>query len=160
MQYRLVELEAVPTVTKDPFKEMSLVEVFKICNKMEKLCLDEGGIGLSAVQVGLPWNLFIIQRNNSFEYYANCFYEPSGEETTSIEGCLSIRDEHGSIRRFELKRYSSVTVKGQKLSTEGAISAQEFSALETGLYGVVFQHEIDHSFGIFIKDKGKEIYIF
>jgi len=159
MDYKLVEIESVPTNTRDPFKEISLVEIFKICNKMERVCLENGGIGLSAVQVGLPWNLFVVQRNNFFEHYLNCVYEPSGEEITSIEGCLSIRDEHDSIRRFELKRYSSILVKGQRLLSDEGISVQEFSSLETGLYSIVFQHEIDHSFGIFIKDKGKEIYI-
>ncbi|NDB86391.1 MAG: hypothetical protein EB127_27390 [Alphaproteobacteria bacterium] len=159
MDYKLVQLEEIPTVTRNPLLEISLVEVFKICNKMERVCIDNDGIGLSAVQVGLPWNIFVLQRNNFFEHYLNCTYEPSGEAITSIEGCLSIRDENGSIKRFELQRYSSVLIKGQRLISDGDISIQEFSSTETGLYSIVFQHEIDHSFGIFIKDKGKEIYI-
>ena len=158
MDYKLVEIDSIPLVTRDPLKELSQVEVFKICNKMEKLCVDSNGIGLSAAQVGIPLNLFVVQRNNFFEHYLNCVYEPAGDEITSIEGCLSIRDEYGSIRRFELQRYSSVNVKGQKLLSDGDISVQDFVSLETGLYSIVFQHEIDHSFGVFIKDKGKEIY--
>ena len=159
MQYNLVDLEEIPTSTKNPLDEMDLVDLFKICNQMEKVCRDNRGIGLSAVQVGLSLNLFIVERNDSFEHYLNCSYEPSGELITSIEGCLSLKDSLGSIRRFELQRYANVLVKGQRINSTGHISLEDFSSLETGLYSIVFQHEIDHSFGVFIKDKGREIYI-
>lgn len=159
MQLNLVNIEEIPRSTRDPLKEISLVEIFKICNRMEQVCLENDGIGLSAVQVGLPWNMFIVHRNNSFEHYLNCTYSPSGEVITSIEGCLSLKDSSGSIRRFELQRHSTILVTGQRLSFVDNISVEDFSFLETGLYSIVFQHEIDHSFGIFIKDKGKEIVI-
>lgn len=159
MQYDLVAIENIPRSTKDPLSEMNLVEVFKICNQMEKVCRDKDGIGLSAVQIGLPLDLFVILRGNSFEYYLNCKYESEGETITSIEGCLSIRDSMGSIRRFELQRYATVTVKGQRINFQNDLLIEEFSSLETGLYSVVFQHEIDHSFGLLISEKGREVQI-
>lgn len=159
MRYTLVKFEDIPLSTKNPLNEMEAVEVFKICNHLEKVCLDNNGIGLSAVQVGLPWNLFVVNRNNSFEYYLNCRYEPSGSQVVSIEGCLSLLDDSGSIRRFETQRHSSVLVLGERLIFQDSISIEPFSSLEVGLYSIVFQHEIDHSFGVFIKDIGKEVYL-
>ena len=159
MQYSLVKVEDVPLSTKNPLNEMDLVEVFKICNQMEKVCRDNNGIGLSAVQIGLPWDLFVVNRNDFFEYYLNCNYEPAGEQVTSIEGCLSLLDESGQIRRFEIQRHSSVLVKGQRLVFQDGIAIEDFSSLEAGLYAIVFQHEIDHSFGVFIKDIGREVHL-
>jgi peptide deformylase len=156
MQYRLVELKDIPPSTKNPLESMGPIEIFKICNQMEKVCRDNNGIGLSAVQVGLPLDLFVLNRNESYEYYLNCRYEPAGDKVHSIEGCLSLLDESGSIRRFEVQRHSSVIVKGQRLN---GVDVEDFNSTEVGLYSIVFQHEIDHSFGIFIKDIGKEIYL-
>jgi peptide deformylase len=159
MQYNLVKLEDIPLSTKNPLDEMDIVEVFKICNQMENICRKNNGIGLSAVQIGLPWDFFVVNRNDSFEYYLNCKYEPSGDQVVSIEGCLSLLDDLGGIKRFEVQRHSSVLVKGQRVSFQDRISIDDFSSLEEGLYSIVFQHEIDHSFGVFIKDIGKEVYL-
>jgi len=156
MQYKLVDLKDIPTSTKNPLDHMGPVDVFKICNQMEKVCRDNNGIGLSAVQIGLPWDMFVINRNESYEYYLNCKYEPSGDLIHSVEGCLSLLDESGSLRRFEVRRHSSVFIKGQRLN---GVEVEDFASTEAGLYSIVFQHEIDHSFGIFIKDIGKEIYL-
>jgi peptide deformylase len=159
MQYNLVKLEDIPLSTKNPLDEIDIVEVFKICNQMENICRRNNGIGLSAVQIGLPWDFFVVNRNDSFEYYLNCKYEPSGDRVVSIEGCLSLLDDLGGIKRFETQRHSSVLVKGQRVSFQDRISIDDFSSLEEGLYSIVFQHEIDHSFGVFIKDIGKEVYL-
>lgn len=155
----LVKPQEIPKLTHSPLDDMDLIGVFKLCNRMEQICLDNDGIGLSAVQIGLPLNLFIIKRNKFFEHYVDCNYEPAGETITSVEGCLSLKDDSGSPRRFKLKRHSSVFVKGQRIDSSDHISIEDFSSFETGLYSIVFQHEIDHSYGILISDKGQEIYI-
>ena len=144
--------KAGPTPTKD------LVLLFKTCNQMEKLCRENGGVGLHAIQIGLPWDLFIINRNENYEFYFNCSYEGIGNTSMSIEGCLSIKDDTClKLRRFQVARYSEVLVKGIRLLCNDAIKSEPFQSVEKGKQAVIFQHEIDHSLGISIADFGKEI---
>lgn len=151
-----VKLEIVP-VDQMPLAEdvptSNVIDIFKIITKLEHLLIQKNGIGISAVQVGIPWKLFVIHRQNSIgkspmEYYFNCEYEGLGEKQKSIEGCLSLTDSDGNVRRFEVERFSSVKVTGQRLRVTDAadIVVDQISIVENGLYAIVFQHEIDHQF--------------
>ena len=53
----LVPVDLIPKAIDTPTDD--LMSLFRLVNKMEKLCHDEKGVGLSAVQVGIPWNLFM-----------------------------------------------------------------------------------------------------
>ena len=140
----------------------NLLDIFRLIVQMEQICTEKNGIGLSAVQLGIPLNVFIVQRNDGYEYYLNCEYEGIGEKTSSIEGCLSLRDKEGKLRRFEVQRFSSVKIKGQQLKVSGdpALQIKNIDQEEHGLYAVVFQHEIDHAHQILISDIGKEVEIY
>lgn len=154
IEFNLVPLEDIPKAKKTPTD--NLVEIYKIFNQMEKVCSENNGIGLSAVQVGIPLDLFIVSRNSSYEYYLNCCYSGNGEFIKSIEGCLSIR-KGKEIRRFEVERHSEATITGKRLIYEKTLKIEDFTALEKGLYSIVFQHEIEHSYGVLISHIGKEI---
>lgn len=156
----IVPPEVIPVAGDTPTD--NLLEVFRVITQMEKICSENKGIGLSAVQVGVPWKLFIVLRGDGYEYYLNCEYTGVGEaKGKSIEGCLSLRNQDGSLRRFEVERYPVVTVKGQrlKISDSPALILEDVDQVERGLYAVVFQHEIDHHRGVLISDIGKEIEI-
>mgnify|MGYP003994857587 FL=1 len=138
------------------------IHVYKICKQMEKICNENEGIGLSAVQVGIPWRLFIIKTDDKYEHFVNCTYEQVGDDqVTSIEGCLSLRTESGEFRRFEMTRSLIVKVTGKKLTSfDDGLTLEDFSAyIHAEDQGVVFQHEIDHHKGILISEAGKEILI-
>lgn len=125
---------------------------------MEDLCAKYHGVGLAAAQVGVPWKLFIVKVGSNFEYYVNCDYTSEGDKFTSIEGCLSIRNEHGALRYFQVDRSRQVRVKGHRLTTKPDLSLVTVDFLVTESFlSTVFQHEIDHQFGILISDIGKEI---
>lgn len=160
-QLQIVSASEIPLAQETPIND--LLSVFRLITKMEKICTDNGGIGLSAVQVGVPWKLFIVNRNNKYEYYLNCEYVGVGDKSKSIESCLSLRNESGDFRRFELDRFPAVLVTGQqlKISDSPSLLVEKFFQLEQGLIGVVFQHEIDHFFGRekMIDKIGKEIEI-
>lgn len=154
----LVPVADIPQATDVPTDE--LLAVFRLITQMEQLCDAQNGIGLSAVQVGIPWKLFVVQRGIGYEYYINCEYVGFGEKGKSIEGCLSLRDKFGNLRRFEVDRFSSVQIKGQQLiiSPESpSLILEDVNRTESGLYSVVFQHEIDHQRNILISEIGKEI---
>ena len=136
-------------------------EVFRAFLQMCELCDESNGIGLAAIQVGLPWRMFITrQPDDSYECFLDCNYEPVGEEkVTSVEGCLSLRTFDGAeFRSFEVTRFSSVRVVGKKLQPD--LSTLDIDVVLTGLYSIVCQHEIDHSRLIFISDIGKEIHVY
>jgi peptide deformylase len=155
----LVPVQDIPKAQDVPLD--NLMDIFRLCNKLEVICEKNNGIGLSAVQVGIPWKLFIIKRNRHYEYYVNCDYEGSGEKLKSLEGCLSIKKENNEYRRFEVERYSLVKITGKQLIVSGTPSLilQDVNTTEKELYSIVFQHEIDHSRDILISTIGREIEI-
>lgn len=156
---QLVSLENIPQA-EDVFLD-DLIGMYKVFVQLEYNCTAANGIGLSATQLGIPFKMFVVLRDQKYEYYLNCEYEGHGEKSTSIEGCLSLKDENGNIRRFEVERYSSVTIKGKQLflSDSFPLSVEDINRTETGLFAVVFQHEIDHFSGRekMIDKIGKEI---
>jgi peptide deformylase len=167
----IVPVEEIPSVAQD-VPTSDLMQVYKTCLQMENVCMKENGIGLSAVQVGVPWKLFIVrQPDNEFDYYLNTEYEPLGDEkATGIEGCLSLRGKDGELRYFEVSRFKKVRIKGQKLTlkpskVEGleavsspvlSLKAVDFTP-DDAIYPIVFQHEIDHHHNILISQIGTEI---
>ena len=124
----------------------NLLDVFRVITQMEKICTDQDGIGLAATQLGVPWNLCVILRDEKYEYYLNCSYVGIGEKQKSIEGCLSLRNSTGKLRRFEVDRFSTVSVKGKrlKISDSPSLILEDVDKVEHGLFAHVFQHELDH----------------
>lgn len=166
----LVSEENIPKpadVVDVPLHDMSAV--LRTCILMTALCENEGGIGLAAVQVGLPWRLFIVKaiRHNlligpagEYGYFINCDYFPGVPETktVSLEGCLSIRSPEGYLRHFEVQRYKKIHLLGKQLKIHDDV---ELVDVETDIdmdgQSIVFQHEIDHQRGVLISDIGKEV---
>ena len=143
-----------------------LVGVFKICQQLEHICSLENGIGLSAVQVGLPWRLFTIKdKDGHYDFYLNCDYEPAPDarKVQTHEGCLSLKGDGGSLRFFRVERWSKIILSGERLLTEDKLGLDHMAnvGIEDELYAVVFQHEIDHQLGPegLISHKGNEIHI-
>jgi peptide deformylase len=160
---KILTASQIPTEIQDtPLN--SPVKLYKICQEMRVACTLNQGKGLSAVQVGVPWKLFVVADlpkslridGDSFGYFINCEYEPVGDhKTESIEGCLSILAEDQSFRRFRLNRHYNIRVRGKRLVD---LQIQEFDQiLDIKTDCIVFQHEIDHHNGILISDLGKEI---
>jgi peptide deformylase len=115
------------------------------------------GIGLAAIQVGVPERVIIVQLPPEPEPEAEGEQNPdsgelyvvinpelarkSREVEDGIEGCLSVPGWVG-----EVSRHSAVTVKG--LDRRG----QRVRIKAEGLLARVFQHEIDHCDGILFTD--------
>jgi len=155
---KLVPVSDIPTELEEIPLDNPL-EVFRVCCEMAKHCDDWHGLGLSAVQVGIPWKLFIIKDNGDFRYFVNCEYEAVGEDNRpTIEGCLSLPG-----RMFICERHAVVRVYGQELIVDKNepkfVSIDETMKSDViGGGGTVFQHEIDHHRGVLISDHGKEYF--
>jgi peptide deformylase len=105
------------------------------------------GVGLAAIQVGVPRRLFVLDVAEEDEepsplYLVNPEIVTLGPETrVHEEGCLSIPDVH-----IEIERPSTLTVR--YLDREGEL--KELAA--GGLLATAIQHEINHLDGKLIID--------
>lgn len=159
MKLQIVPVADIPKGEPVPLND--LMKVYKTCQAMERLCIEEHGIGLSAVQVGIPWNLFIWNdKEGGFRYFINCEYEGQGDKQNSIEGCLSLKRPNGKFRQFEVQRFDVVKMTGKELLYENELKLVDVDATLNDIYAVVAQHEIDHQNGILISDIGQEIEIY
>ena len=169
----IVEVGQIPKVnevTDSPLDDP--VAVYKVCQEMREVCEKENGIGLSAVQVGIPWRLFLVKGDGTcpfipkgqYGYFANTEYEAtSDEQVVSLEGCLSIRSDDGQLRSFQVNRHQKIIIISfYKLDFDNSIEFREIPSdtqLNVSEEGVVFMHEIDHQNGILISDIGKEVFL-
>lgn len=141
------------------FVDDELPYFIKLSVNMQELCKNQHGVGLSAVQCGLPFRFFIASTDGiKFRTFANCSYSSVEEKTDSLEGCLSLKNLNGSLRRFMVKRFPKIRLTGLEIFTNDPIKPvgnidEEFS----GLFAVVLQHEIDHNEGILISNIGREV---
>ena len=145
------------------------MKVFKVCQELEQVCERENGIGISAVQVGIPWKLFIVKSDGScpfipkgkYGYFANLQYVPVGDEqVVSLEGCLSIRSSDGQLRFFQVNRYKTVQLNGHRLHFDNNLEYHNIVInIDAAEEGIVFQHEADHSSAVLISDIGKEVFV-
>ncbi len=144
----------------------NLVEIYKVYQDMVEVCKQEKGIGLSAVQIGVPWKMFIVHNppvlisEKEFFCGLNCEYTSLNQEKiTSIEGCLSLKDKYGNLRRFLVERYNLISVTGKSFYlSRGVPQIKDVNmTLILESYGAVMQHEIDHQFGILVNHIGQEV---
>jgi len=121
-----------------------------LVKRMEKSLLStDGGVGIAAPQVGINRKIIWVQRfdkaGEPLEYFINPVITWRSElQNLGPEGDLSIPEFRDQFYRSKVIRLEYVDLKGQK-----------FSEMVEGFTAVIFQHEIDHLFGILISDKKK-----
>lgn len=116
----------------------------------ESLLSTDGGVGIAAPQVGINRKIIWVQRfdkaGEPLEYFINPVITWRSElQNLGPEGDLSIPEFRDKFYRSKVIRLEYVDLKGQK-----------FSEMVEGFTAVIFQHEIDHLFGILISDKKKK----
>jgi peptide deformylase len=136
-QLRLVSTPIV-SVTSD---------VRRLADDMLETMYEAPGIGLAAIQVGVPQRLVTIDVSREGEdKNPQVFLNPevvwSSEETSTYEeGCLSIPDYYE-----EVERPARVKVRYMTLAGEAAEVDAE------GILATCLQHEIDHLNGVLFID--------
>lgn len=113
----------------------------------ESLLSTDGGVGIAAPQVGINRKVIWVQRfdkeGNPQEYFINPVIVWKSElQNLGPEGDLSIPEFRDQFYRSKVIQLEYVDLKGQK-----------YSEIVEGFTAVIFQHEIDHLFGILISDK-------
>jgi len=114
---------------------------------MDEMMEKYNGIGISAIQVGVPIRVFLAGRP------AELFINPRIIEKSSItkqdwEGCLSCPDLQVRVRRSHsvVMEYNTFNADGEYITVK-----RKFKGFDAR----VVQHEFDHLNGILITDKGK-----
>lgn len=135
---------------KNKSKKINYVQNIKkyktLINSMFETMYNASGVGLSAPQVGLNIKIFIMDSssNKKYDYDSQkyIFINPIiinkfGENTTCIEGCLSIPGISENITRK-----SEIVIQYTNLNND--LITKKF----TGFKSTIIQHEYDHIQGI------------
>jgi peptide deformylase len=121
--------------------------VRKLADDMLETMYDAPGIGLAAIQVGIPKRLLVIDiAKEGEEKNPRVFINPeilasSDDRSVYEEGCLSIPDYYA-----EVERPARITVK--YVNRDG----KEETIEADGLLATCLQHEIDHLNGVLFID--------
>jgi peptide deformylase len=122
-------------------------EFQRLADDMLETMYDAPGIGLAAIQIGVPRRMLVIDvSREGEEKQPLVFVNPeilasSDERSVYEEGCLSIPDYYA-----EVERPATVTVK--YLDRDG----KEQTVQADGLLATCLQHEIDHLNGVLFID--------
>ena len=138
----------------DPFlRQKSLdVEVVNdairsLMNYMLETMYNAPGIGLAAIQVGVPKNVIVMDLSRSDEkknplYFVNPkIIQNSDNNATYEEGCLSVPGQFAEINRPDKCKVKYLDYNGKEKILEAE-----------GLLATCIQHEIDHLKGILFID--------
>ena len=127
--------------------EKVTAEVRKLAEDMFETMYDAPGIGLAAIQVGVPQRLITMDlAKKEGRRQPRVFINPeilwsSEDKATYEEGCLSIPEYYE-----EVERPAKVRVRFTDL--DGKVHEEEAE----GLFATCIQHEIDHLNGVLFVD--------
>ena len=116
-------------------------------NDMVETMYDAPGIGLAAIQVGIPKRVIVIDLSKKDEkknplYFVNPVILKKSEKDASYEeGCLSVPNQFAEISRPDKCKVKYLDYEGN----EKVLEAE-------GLLATCIQHEMDHLEGILFID--------
>ena len=147
---------ALREILKIPDKRLRLVsaplkrvdaDIRALAEDMFETMYDAPGIGLAAIQVGVPTRLVVMDLSKKDDAHApQVFINPeitwaSDEKSAREEGCLSIPEYYEEVERPLLVKVRYLDLNGKSHEIEA-----------DGLFATCLQHEIDHTNGILFID--------
>ena len=133
-------------------------EVEKVDGKIRQLISDmvdtmyaNEGVGLAAPQVGVSKRVIVVDArpfdpSTSLICMVNPEVVSEGGEVLHEEGCLSVPECVGGIKRREWIKIRGLDERGREIEVEGE-----------GMLAIVLQHEIDHLNGRVVLDRMSRI---
>ena len=121
-------------------------EIRQIAEDMLGIMYDSAGVGLAAPQIGISRRIIVIDVNPYDPSYAPMtlinpeIVEREGEESAE-EGCLSVPDVKGDVKRAKKVTVKALNLDGKAVRIEA-----------TELLARAVQHEIDHLNGVLFID--------
>jgi peptide deformylase len=133
--------------TSEPIGEIT-DDIRALAADMLDTMYDAPGIGLAAIQIGVPKRLVVIDlaKPPEEERKPIVLVNPeitwtSDEKRTYEEGCLSIPEYYEEVERPDRVRYRYRTLDGETIEAEA-----------DGVMATCLQHEIDHLNGVLFID--------
>jgi peptide deformylase len=124
----------------------------RLIDDMFETMYDAPGIGLAAIQVGVPKRVLVIDLQeeeaedgtpirNPRVFVNPELFDPSEEHSVYNEGCLSVPDQYAEVER-------PASIHARWLDRDGVAHEE----LIDGLLATCLQHEMDHLEGILFID--------
>jgi len=120
--------------------------VLRVLDNMRETLYAFDGVGLAAVQIGVPKRMIVVDPGDNYIELINPVILSREGEKKASEGCLSVPGKVGLVNRAQ-----RVTVKALNRAGE------EFTVEAEDLFARVLQHEIDHLEGILFIDKATHL---
>ena len=137
-----------PVLRKKSDKVTSIDKSIKrLMNDMLQIMYDAPGIGLAAIQIGIPKRVVVMDLSKNEEKKNPMFFVnpeitwKSDAKSSYEEGCLSIPNQFAKIERSEKCNVKYLDYDGNEKKIEAS-----------GLLSTCIQHEIDHLNGILFID--------
>ena len=133
-------------LVSEPVKKIDR-DIRALVEDMFETMYDAPGIGLAAIQVGVPKRVVVMDLSKKEETQERrIFINPeivsaSDEEATYEEGCLSIPEFYGDVERPAQVKVKYLDLDGKKHEVDAS-----------GLFATCIQHEIDHLNGVLFID--------
>ena len=146
----LREILVVPhPVLKQVSKPVEVVDdvLRALMDDMLETMYDAPGIGLAAVQVGVPTQVIVMDLARQEEppqprYFVNPEILWASEETAPYEeGCLSVPEIYDEVERPSRVKLRYLNYQGEQIEEDAE-----------GLFAVCIQHEMDHLKGVLFID--------
>lgn len=121
--------------------------IHKLLDNMAQTMYEANGVGLAAPQIGIPKRVVVIDTGDGLIELINPVITQKNGQEIDQEGCLSIPDLVGDVKRAK-------KVVAEALNRDGELMEYEVE----GLLARAFQHEVDHLDGILFVDIAEKVY--
>ncbi len=121
--------------------------LIRLLDDMEETMSLADGVGLAAPQVGISKRVIVIMEEERNLRLINPEIISLEGESVDIEGCLSVPEFLGKVKRAEKVVVKALNEYGKEITIEAE-----------GRLARALQHEIDHLDGVLFIDKAIEIY--
>lgn len=128
-----------------PVKEVN-ENIKKLLDNMAETLYHAKGVGLAAPQVGISKRVIVVDIGEGLFKLVNPEIVASSGIQDGAEGCLSVPDVVGNVKRSEHVKVKALNEDGDEVTIEAS-----------GYLARAFQHEIDHLNGIIFTDKATAI---
>ncbi|MFH1145740.1 MAG: peptide deformylase [bacterium] len=127
--------------------DINIPDIQEFIPLLKQVMLEKDGAGMAAPQLGNPIRMLAVNEPEGAKIYINpVIHKYSLFQNSFEEGCFSVPDVFGLVRRPRSIKLSYLTETGEKIK-------------ETvdGLLARVLQHEVDHLDGVLFIDKAYKI---
>lgn len=144
--YQIIEEpDEILRATAVPVKNVN-AGVIRVLDNMRDTLYAFDGAGLAAPQIGVSKRIIVVDPGDQLIELINPEIIVAEGEQVGKEGCLSIPNVVGTVKRANRVVVRGLNRDGQPVEYEG-----------TELLARAFQHEIDHLNGVLFTDKASDL---